>query len=514
MVFEETREAKDLKIDLLILTAVPVEREAVLARLKPFPSKTRVLKINEKRAVYHAGLFGSTRAVVAMCSAGSGGRDGSHAAASRAIRNFSPVAVVMLGIAFGTNPKKTAIGDVLVSDHVVPYEPQRKGAQGDISRGVPAKSGQTLLSRFKSAIGWRFVKPDGVVSKYHIGPLLSGEKLVDNVSFRDELQEIAPEALGGEMEAWGLFSAAENEGVEWIVVKGICDWADGSKEKTHQPVAAAAAVDLAVEVFSDATALSAIGGTEPSTSKQTSSEPSAFVSSVAILALIVLLAALSIRWQLGYFPSWSDFSPPKSRETEPVSFSPTPSPTAPVQSPTPTATPKAPQPNSGSVYCRVKVFNPEVTRKPTLGVYFRGDLVIRNQSKKDVQIKRLAIGLADSRFKWIEWIDQRPPSEQLSAPISPGEVRILSFETSAVDVDKWKSLVNQGKSLNGGEKFILPVALAIKTTDGRDRVGFLEVGELEVMPTGDILSWSTSPEEFSLIPGATSVVMAQLPNDF
>ena len=53
-------------------------------------------------------------------------------------------------------------------------------------------------------------------------------------------------SIGGEMEGWGLYMAVNEElvsRIHWVVVKGICDWGH-NKDKSWQPFAAAAAVDL------------------------------------------------------------------------------------------------------------------------------------------------------------------------------------------------------------------------------------------------------------------------------
>ncbi len=68
--------------------------------------------------------------------------------------------------------------------------------------------------------------------KCSFGLILSGEKLVDNIDFRDQLLEIEPEAIGGEMEGSGLYAACQNAKVDWILVKSICDWADGRKKSS------------------------------------------------------------------------------------------------------------------------------------------------------------------------------------------------------------------------------------------------------------------------------------------
>jgi nucleoside phosphorylase len=57
------------------------------------------------------------------------------------------------------------------------------------------------------------------------------------------------------MEAAGLCEAAQMEGVNWIVVKSICDWADGSAGNKYQAFAATGAVEFVFHVFSDPHAL-------------------------------------------------------------------------------------------------------------------------------------------------------------------------------------------------------------------------------------------------------------------
>jgi nucleoside phosphorylase len=37
--------------------------------------------------------------------------------------------------------------------------------------------------------------------------------------------------VGGEMEGAGLYVSSLEHKVDWIVIKAICDWADGNKSK-------------------------------------------------------------------------------------------------------------------------------------------------------------------------------------------------------------------------------------------------------------------------------------------
>ena len=51
------------------------------------------------------------------------------------------------------------------------------------------------------------------------------------------LLALEPEAIGGEMEGSGILDACLRRAARWIVVKGICDWA----ENKHSDVQAEAA---------------------------------------------------------------------------------------------------------------------------------------------------------------------------------------------------------------------------------------------------------------------------------
>jgi hypothetical protein len=77
------------------------------------------------------------------------------------------------------------------------------------------------------------------------------------------------------MEGAGLCAAAIRGRVPWILVKAVCDWADGTKHKGHQPLAAASAASLVHHVFSHATALHGLDRREQGTSGSPLARPAA-----------------------------------------------------------------------------------------------------------------------------------------------------------------------------------------------------------------------------------------------
>ena len=86
-------------------------------------------------------------------------------------------------------------------------------------------------------------KPSLRISKAFIGRLASGSFLINDPGVKQGLEEPALRCLGGEMEGWAQIEYTQ--GVECIIIKGIADFADGSKDKVWQLTAAKAAVDYA-----------------------------------------------------------------------------------------------------------------------------------------------------------------------------------------------------------------------------------------------------------------------------
>jgi nucleoside phosphorylase len=98
------------------------------------------------------------------------------------------------------------------------------------------------LSRFRNAeLTWKESNVDFCL-------MLSGPDLIDNVDHRTELLEQFPEAKGGEMEGVGLYAAAEGK-AQWIIVKAVCDWADGNKGRNKKKSQALAAKNAATFVL-------------------------------------------------------------------------------------------------------------------------------------------------------------------------------------------------------------------------------------------------------------------------
>lgn len=256
-------EKKDIKvikgqIEIVIITATDVELRATIALLKPLRMQKKILKLHSDADTYYLGRYGKFNTALTKCEMGSVGPGSAVLATEHAKQTWHPKAIIMVGIAFGKEPPEQNIGDVLVASQIIFYEIQKKKKGKLINRGMIPPSNQTLLNRFENALDWQFSRPDGKMCKYFVGPILSGEKLVNDLEFKSILFDQFPQAIGGEMEGAGLAAAAIRSSTAWILVKSICDWADGTKNDKYQPLAAASAASFVYHVLSEKTVLDGI----------------------------------------------------------------------------------------------------------------------------------------------------------------------------------------------------------------------------------------------------------------
>lgn len=249
-------------LDLLVVTATNLETKALHREMKPLPDYPSLIKAHHKNQTYYLGCFGVYGVIHVQCDMGAIGRSASIATVTEAIDVWKPKAVLMCGIAFGIAPQKQRIGDVLVSDGVIPYNIKKVRKNQTIHCATIPRSGVLLFNRFKSAIDWEHQLPDGNIAELIPGYILSGESLIDNREYRNSLMKCFPHAIGGEMEGVGIYAGAENKGLQWIVVKGICDFADGNKSKNkseYQKIAIESSLSLCIKVFSSRTGFKELG---------------------------------------------------------------------------------------------------------------------------------------------------------------------------------------------------------------------------------------------------------------
>lgn len=222
--------------DVLLVTATEVETRAVL-NVFPRQDSTLGRKHIGDSTYFDLGVIGEARIFLVQSEMGASGPAGASLVVYEGIKALSPLAVIMVGIAFGLIPEEQHLGDILVSRQLVGYELQKieqraDGAEIVRPRGDRVQASPRLLSLLRASIF------DWSEPKVHFGLVLSGDKLVNSKNFSNKLLGIESEAIGGEMEGTGAYAAAYRNNIHWILIKAICDWADGTKDDAYQKMAA------------------------------------------------------------------------------------------------------------------------------------------------------------------------------------------------------------------------------------------------------------------------------------
>ncbi|HEY4241936.1 MAG TPA: hypothetical protein VGM88_19085 [Kofleriaceae bacterium] len=210
---------------------------------------------------YDLGKIGGDRGNRVVAIKVDMGPFGFRGSASSVIRHrvaFSAQGVICLGMAFGIDAATQDIGDVLVSQALLPYDNRDVVCDnGFVARVVARVRGEPAHRYDYSRVGvfparealfrlferHHTIRPDGS-RRVHVGSLLSGGSRVFCAGYRDRLvtevrrdivaatakgepRAMLPPIIGGEMEGVGLLSASRKRSPSWIVVKGISDFADG-----------------------------------------------------------------------------------------------------------------------------------------------------------------------------------------------------------------------------------------------------------------------------------------------
>jgi nucleoside phosphorylase len=211
--------------------------------------------------VYHdLGVHNGAEVILMMSGQGI---SEAQAAAEEACAIWRPRWLIGVGIAFGVDSKKQELNDVLVGAFSQEYESQRIEPDGTATpRGVPQSTSAMLGRLIKQLDNMKRPEKEQSGSKgdskwptLRFGGLLCGNKLIDSLNYRDSLLKLYPNIIGGEMEALGLAAVAEKPQyrAEWIIVKAISDWADGTKKssnkKRNQKSAASAAAKVIYELL-------------------------------------------------------------------------------------------------------------------------------------------------------------------------------------------------------------------------------------------------------------------------
>ncbi|XP_078366405.1 NLR family CARD domain-containing protein 4-like isoform X1 [Oculina patagonica] len=191
------------------------------------------------------------------CYKGSTGPGSSLITVKNAVTKLRPKGVISVGTCSGLNPEKTKLGDVVVSAKLTTYASKRVTSTGEQSTGMRSYVSRHFLDLIKHAgDGWEapLKNPSAREVKVHCdGEFLSGPEQVSAGWRREELAKCYPLATAIELEGEGIFTAAFDDQIEWLVVKGITDYADGTEcvSENWSPFASVMAASVVANILSD-----------------------------------------------------------------------------------------------------------------------------------------------------------------------------------------------------------------------------------------------------------------------
>ena len=240
-------------VDIVIITALIKEQDAVLRHL----GSTE--RIQSKNRIYHKGKISHSQgagsySVVVLSLPGMGNVQAAIAT-SQAITVWNPSQVILVGITAGLKEKDMQwdsrwLGDILVAEQIVGYE-TGKVVDGKTNRRYEAvRPAFNLIEAARNlpvenwVLSAKKPRPDGsssrVMPKVHFGVVASGEKVIADNDFAQEIKSHWSKLAGIEMEAYGTTLAAyqADSAPGMLMVKGICDWADSDKNDAWQEYAA------------------------------------------------------------------------------------------------------------------------------------------------------------------------------------------------------------------------------------------------------------------------------------
>ncbi|HEU4425738.1 MAG TPA: hypothetical protein VFR67_24645 [Pilimelia sp.] len=248
-------------VDVVMLTALGLEYDAVRAHLTDIHSQ-----IDADGTRYEIGTVRGGRSRVALALIGEGNLTAA-ALAGRAVEEFAPAALLLVGVAGGLSAD-VALGDVVVATRIHAYQGGRDEAGGFRPRpkGWPTSHGLEQVARdvaraddWTAPLAGEAAPLAGETGprppRVHFKPVVSGDVVLDSRTSPTAalIAEYYSDAVAIDMESAGVAEAAHRkEFHQTVTVRGISDPADGRKRDAdasgwqHRAAAHAAAFAVAI----------------------------------------------------------------------------------------------------------------------------------------------------------------------------------------------------------------------------------------------------------------------------
>jgi len=254
----ETDQKTSTAVDVAFITALPIERDALLHHLEDWET----VQDDLEPLTYYRGHISIPERderyeVVLVLLLGMGNEEAAISTV-KVIKRWQPTAILLVGIAGGV-PGKVALGDVVVADFIYYYEPAKQMQKTNQRRALHFPTDRLLYGRAMTceASEWRnnivLSRPDTsqedfLFPKAHFGAIGSGEKVIADPKALSRLLDDCPKLVAVAMEGAGVARAAAQQPhpPAFLEIRGICDYADEQKNDRWQPSAAEAASAFAI----------------------------------------------------------------------------------------------------------------------------------------------------------------------------------------------------------------------------------------------------------------------------
>ncbi|MGC5344839.1 hypothetical protein [Streptomyces sp. DT171] len=293
---------------IVVFTALPLEYRAMRARVRG-PERID----HESGTIFERGRIPGTNWEVYLARVGQGNQ-GAAILTERAIQMIRPDAVFFTGIA-GSMKHDVALGDVIVATRVFAYH---GGKQEETFKTRPET--WPASHRLEQAAHFAVLDPhwaqallpaDRETPEVHFKPIAAGEVVVNaQTSMLQDLLDVHYNGVAAiETEGGGFAGAASMaDQVPALVIRGISDRADGSKQSTDsggfQLIAADNAAALTIAAIQALTYPEPVGVELPASRSDTTGTP-------PIASALVghqLEEPLSVAWRKELLRPWSSES--------------------------------------------------------------------------------------------------------------------------------------------------------------------------------------------------------------
>ena len=220
----------------------------------PTGSDKKFIKVitNDKTANFILGKFGSCNVAITRTDQGP---DETEEILVSVQNDVKAKYVIAIGICYGAKESKTKelsdktnLADIIVAKNIVDTGHQRIEGKETIVITKSYPCGKNLFKLFKHYEVFEF---ENKAVKVHQGDLASEFTLFRSKGAKEEKLKYVQGALGGEMEAKGIYKAAERRGFEWIVIKAIVHWGTEEKDKMWQPFGAVSCARFVLQCLND-----------------------------------------------------------------------------------------------------------------------------------------------------------------------------------------------------------------------------------------------------------------------